>query len=406
MNLYYFIAQRIGKTKKQSFSAIVTRIAIASITIGLAVILGAYGILLGFRQSVQAKVFSFSGHFQVSQRSLNNSYQETPVSLNTDLYKNYRQIAGVSHLQAVAHKAGILKTDNEVLGVVLKGIDNQYDKTKFRENIIAGDFIQFPAQENSLEIIISQKIADKLHLKVKDSVVMFFIQNPPRFRKLMIKGIYQTGMEDFDDKFILGDLRLVQRLNNWADTLAGSYEGFVKDFSRLDTIVVNEVLDHINYDQQIETVTQKHLDIFDWLNLLNQNVSIFLTLILTVASFNMISILLIMIMERVQMIGILKALGASNWQIRQIFIYKGIILIARGMLGGNLLGLGFCALQYYFRLIPLDAHNYYVSYVPIEWDWQIILAMNLLTFFIISTILLLPTMIIARVKPIKAIRFD
>jgi lipoprotein-releasing system permease protein len=406
MNLYYFIAQRIGKTKKQRFSTIVTRIAIASITLGLAVILVAYGILLGFRQSVQAKVFSFSGHFQVSQRSLNNSYEETPISLNTDLYKNFQKVAGVSHLQAVAHKAGILKTDKEVLGVVLKGIDKQYNQAKFRENLIQGNFISFPQAGNSLEIIISQKIANKLNLKLQDSVVMFFIQNPPRFRKLLIKGIYETGMEDFDDKFILGDLRLVQRLNDWADTLAGSYEGFVKDFAQLDTVVVNEVLQHINYDQQIETVTQKHLDIFDWLNLLNQNVSIFLSLILTVASFNMISILLIMIMERVQMIGVLKALGASDWQIRQIFIYKGMILIVRGMLGGNLLGLGFCALQYYFRVIPLDPQNYYMNYVPIEWDWQIILGMNLLTFLIITVVLLLPTMIIARVKPIKAIRFD
>jgi lipoprotein-releasing system permease protein len=289
---------------------------------------------------------------------------------------------------------------------VLKGIDKQYNQAKFKENLIQGNFISFPQAGNSLEIIISQKIANKLNLKLQDSVVMFFIQNPPRFRKLLIKGIYETGMEDFDDKFILGDLRLVQRLNDWADTLAGSYEGFVKDFAQLDTVVVNEVLQHINYDQQIETVTQKHLDIFDWLNLLNQNVSIFLSLILTVASFNMISILLIMIMERVQMIGVLKALGASDWQIRQIFIYKGMILIVRGMLGGNLLGLGFCALQYYFRVIPLDPQNYYMNYVPIEWDWQIILGMNLLTFLIITVVLLLPTMIIARVKPIKAIRFD
>lgn len=406
MNLYYFIAQRLGNTKKQSFSSIVTRIAIASIAIGLAIILVAYGILLGFREQVQAKIFSLNGHIQVSQRSLNNSYEETPISLNTDLYKNYHKVPSVTHLQAVAQKAGILKTESEVLGVVLKGIDPNFDKKRLKDILIEGDLINFSPQKAASEIIISKKIAKKMQLKVNDSIVMFFIQNPPRFRKLAVKGIYQTGMEDFDDRFIIGDLALVRRLNNWADTLAGTYEIFVKDFARVDSIAATDIYEKIDYDQQIQTATQRFMDIFDWLSLLNQNVSIFLGLILTVACFNMISILLIMIMERVQMIGILKALGATDWQIRRIFIYKGMLLIAWGMLGGNIIGLGFCAIQYYFRLIPLDAENYYMSFVPIVWDWQVIILMNLLTFGVVSLILLLPTMIVSRIKPIKAIRFD
>lgn len=406
MNFYYFIAKKLGQSQKKSFSFIVTRIAVASIALGLATILVAFGILEGFQTQVKARLFSFSGHMRITKHSLNNSYEETPLSINTDLYKNYQKLSTVKYLYAYAQKAGILKTNNEVLGVIIKGLGKDYNEELFKDNIIKGEFIKYPKKGYSSDLLISKKISQKLHLDVGDSVIVFFVQDPPRFRKLRIGGIYQTGMEEFDNNVAIGDIGLVRRINDWADTLAGGYEVWASNFETLQEDAIPELLDNMRYDMRLEVITDRHLDIFDWLQLLGKNVSIFLTLILIVAGFNMVSILLIMIMERIQMIGILKALGATNWQIRMIFIYKGLLLITKGMGIGNFVGLGFCTIQYYFKVIPLDPENYYMSSVPIDWNWTIILLMNLLTFTVISLVLLLPTFIITRVKPVTAIRFD
>lgn len=406
MNIYYFIAQRVGNAQKRSFSAIIVKIAIAGIALGLATILVAFAILFGFQKNIQDKLFSFNGHMTITKRGLNNSYEESPISTNTNLYKNFDKIPSIEQLHVYGRKPGILKANSEVLGVVFKGIGRDYAQEKFRDNMIAGRFIEFSDKGYSREIIISQKIADKLGLALEDTIPMFFVQDPPRFRRLIVKGIYQTGMEEFDEKLIIGDINLVRRLNNWGDTLAGGYEIFVRNFSDLEEIAIPEVLNAMNYEMELYPITSQHLDIFDWLGLLNQNVVLFLGLILVVSSFNMISILLIMIMERVQMIGIMKAIGATNWQIRQIFFYQGLRLAFIGMGWGNLIGLGLSALQYYFKIIPLDAENYYMNAVPIDWNWSAIIALNILTLIIIALILLLPTYIISRIRPVKAIRFN
>ncbi|NJL12826.1 MAG: ABC transporter permease [Microscillaceae bacterium] len=405
MNFYYFVAQRLGQGQK-SFSSIVSRIAIVSIALGLATVLVAFGILLGFQHNVQQKLFSFSGHLRVIKRSLSNAYEAPPLSIHTDLYQRRAQMASVQDLYAFAQKAGILKTDTEVWGVILKGLGKDYPVERFKDNILIGKFPISQKKGYSSEILISKKVADRLQRQVGDSLLMFFVQDPPRFRKLRISGIYQTGMEEFDENIILGDINLIRRLNEWPDSLVGGYEIWAKDFTALEEKVIPEVLDFMNYDMGLESITDRHIDIFDWLNLLNKNVAIFLGLILVVASFNIVSILLIMIMERVRMIGLLKALGASNRQVRRIFIYKGLLLVLRGMGWGNAVGLGFCALQYYFRLVPLNPENYYMSAVPIEWDWGIIMVVNLLTLGLIALVLLLPTLIISQILPVKAIRFD
>jgi lipoprotein-releasing system permease protein len=244
-----------------------------------------------------------------------------------------------------------------------------------------------------------------MRLKTGDSLLMFFVQYPPRFKKLAIKGIYETGLEELDDQVIIGDIKLNQNLNNWADTLVGGYEIYIKNFSQLDE-VSQKVFEVMDYDMQLEKITDKYLQIFDWLTLLRRNVRIFLVLILFVACFNMVSTIFIMIMERTNMIGLLKALGARNDQVHAIFIYNGLFIILRGMLFGNLIGLGFCALQYYFKLIPLDPENYYMSSVPIEWNWLMIVLLNLLIFVMISLVLVIPVFIISRISPIKAIKFN
>lgn len=408
MNFSLFVARRLEKnTLTGSFSAIVTTIAIAGIAIGVFIMLLAFAILEGFQTKIKDKLFSFGGHITITQRGIKDSYQEVPLSTNTHIVKNQKKIEPITHLQVYAHQAGVLKTENEVMGIVLKGVGKDFDRKSFQENMKAGKFVN-PEKQGERDVVISHKIAQKLLLKVGDSVRMFFVQNQtaPRFSKLVVAGIYETGMEEFDERIVFGHIRFIQRLKNWADTLVGGYEIRVKRFERLDETEVDKILEHLTYEMRAETVTQRFLPIFEWLTLLDKNVQIFLGLILVVASVNIVSILLILIMERVQMIGVLKALGATNKQIRSIFVYKGMLLILRGMFWGNLLGLGFCALQYYYPFIPLDADNYYMHIVPIAWNWLAILGVNVLVFLVVSAVLLLPTLSIARIQPIRAIKFD
>jgi lipoprotein-releasing system permease protein len=405
LNLYYFISKRINKSRKGSFSSVVGVIATCSIMLGIAVLIISFSILEGFKHKIQNKIFSFGSHMQVTKYDLHKSYEESPLSIHSDLFLHPEKIQEISHIQVYSMKPGLLKTKEEVMGVVMKGIGRDFGLDRFKQNIVEGSFIKFNDTTYSQDILVSRKIADKMRLKTGDSLLMFFVQYPPRFKKLAIKGIYETGLEELDDQVIIGDIKLNQNLNNWADTLVGGYEIYIKNFSQLDE-VSQKVFEVMDYDMQLEKITDKYLQIFDWLTLLRRNVRIFLVLILFVACFNMVSTIFIMIMERTNMIGLLKALGARNDQVHAIFIYNGLFIILRGMLFGNLIGLGFCALQYYFKLIPLDPENYYMSSVPIEWNWLMIVLLNLLIFVMISLVLVIPVFIISRISPIKAIKFN
>jgi lipoprotein-releasing system permease protein len=405
LNLYYFISKRINKARKGSFTSVVAVIATCSIMLGIAVMIISFSILEGFKHKIQHKIFSFGSHMQVTKYDLHKSYEESPLSTNTELFMHPEKVPEISHIQAYSMKAGLLKTKEEVMGVIMKGIGRDFDLERFKQNIVEGSFIRFKDSTYSQDILISRKIADKMRLKTGDSLLMFFVQYPPRFKKLAIKGLYETGLEELDDQVIIGDIRLNQSLNNWDDTLVGGYEIYIKDFSKLDE-VAQKVFEVMDYDMQLEKISDKYLQIFDWLTLLRRNVRIFLVLILFVACFNMISTIFIMIMERTNMIGLLKALGARNDQVHAIFIYNGLSIILKGMLFGNMIGLGFCALQYYFKLIPLDPENYYMSSVPIEWNWLTIILLNLLIFVLISLVLVIPVFIISRISPIKSIKFN
>lgn len=405
MNLPYFISKRIHQTSSNSFSSAIYSIAVASIAIGVAIMLVSYLILGGFQDTIKEKIFSFGSHLQITKFTFGNSFQEDPISTNTIIYQNQDSIDFIAHVQEFSHKGGLLKTDTEVQGVIFKGVGASFDTSRFSQNMVRGRFVNFADSGYTNDVVISRKIAEKLFLDVGGEVIMYFIQSPPRFRKLNVVGLYDTGLEDFDERVIVGDIGLVQRLNDWPDTLVGGYEIFVKNPKKIDE--AEEKLEEIApYDLFVEKVSDKYLQIFDWLSLLNRNVVIFLSLILFVASFNMISILLILIMERTHMIGILKAIGASDPQIRNIFIYNGILMIVKGLAIGNLIGLGFGFLQTTFKIIPLDPANYYMSFVPIYWDWPVIIMLNLLTFVTVTLVLLIPTIIIARINPIKAIQFD
>lgn len=363
-------------------------------------------ILKGFQSTVTEKIYNFSSHLQISKYTMGNSYEEAPISLNNEIYNNYQAYDFIEHVQEYSHKAGLIKTEEEVLGVVFKGVSQRFDQERFSENLVEGRFVSFDDSLYSKEVLLSRTIANKLRLNVGDDIILHFFQNPPRVRRLEVVGIYETNLaEYYDAKFIIGDIRLIQKLNNWSDSIAGGMEVFVKDAKRIDE--AEQKLEEIaDYDFFIEKVKDKYIQVFEWLHLISRQVNIFLGIILLVVCINMISIILILIMERTQMIGLLKSFGASNQLIRSIFAHNGIQLILKGLLFGNVLSLGLCYIQYRFKVIPLNPHDYYMSYVPIGWDWQIVLALNILTFTIVSFIIFSSTIIISRINPIRSIKFD
>lgn len=404
-----FIAKRIRHNEAGSFSATVSRIGIASIATGVAVGIIAFAVLLGFKQTILQKIFIFGAQINVSAFALGNTYEEGPLPLKSPLAAELRKIPEISRWQTVAHKSGILKTPDEIKGVVLKGVGKDYDWKTFKKNLVEGRLIGYKDSSSikygySSEIVISRKIASQLRLKTGDNVIMYTLQSPPRPRKLTVSGIYDTQMEEFDNTLIVGDLALVQRLNGWGSDSVGMYEIYLKNFKKLDSVSgrLKKILPPAVYLQKI---TSSFPQIFDWLILLDRNTAVFLSLILFVACFNMISILLVMIMERTPLIGLLKTLGSPNKQIRMVFFQVGLHMVRQGLLIGNITGLLFCWVQYQFKVIPLDPVNYYMDTVPIVFDWAIFAMVNIVTIVVSALILLIPTLIITRIQPIKALLF-
>ncbi|MBA4849934.1 ABC transporter permease [Emticicia sp. BO119] len=404
MNLSRFISKRIHKTKSESFTSTVIKVGVASITIGLVVMIISFAILVGYKKAIKDKLFSLSSHIQVSKITLNQSYEETPMPIKTNFYNNYLQNSQIRHVQAVGNKAGMLKSSEELAGIIIKGVGRDYDWPTFSKNLVEGKIINFADTTFSNEVIISKKIAIRLKIKLLDEVLIYFIQTPPRVRKVKVIGIYETGLEEFDKNFILGDLSLVQKMNGWDDNTCGHYEIFLKNFGKLNE-AAKDVTNEINQDMKVTKITEMFPAIFDWLNLLDKNILIVLGLILLVACFNMISVLLVMMMERTPMIGMLKALGSDNVQIRKIFVFNGLNIILKGILYGNLIGIGLGSIQYYFKVIPLDPENYYISYVPIEWDWLIIALLNIATILLILAVITIPTLVVSKMRVVEALKF-
>ncbi len=410
MNLSYFISKRISagasEKNREQFASTIHKIAVASIAVGLSAAIVSFLIMKGFQETVQNKIYGFSSHLIVTKFTMNNSMEEQPFSYNIDIYNHPDALGVIDHIQEFSHKAGLIKTEDEVLGVVFKGVGKSFDVNRFRENMKEGDFIHFPDSGYAREVVLSEIIASKLKAKVGDDIIIHFFQNPPRFRKLKVTGIYETNLSDYyDDKIVLGDIRMVQRLNDYVDSIAGGLEIYVKDVDKVDEALTT-IGDSMDYDLYLEKVSDKYSQVFEWLHLLSRQVNILLGIILTVVCVNMISVILILVMERTQMIGLLKAMGAQDRLIQSIFVYNGIALVAKGLLYGNIIGLGLCYLQYTFKFITLNPHNYYMNYVPIGWHWEIVILLNIAVFVVVTLVLLLPTAIVTRINPIKAIRFD
>lgn len=373
--------------------------------LGLAIMILAIAIVKGFKTEIREKVRGFSGDIQISKLDLNTSYENTSFSMSDSSFQKILKQDGIEFMQSFATKPGIINTNEEVEGVVLKGVDKNYNWEYFRKILITGTVIDFSdTLKSRTQILISKYTADRLKLKVGDDFLMYFIENSLRKRKFQIVGIYDLGVEEVDKLFVIGDIGLIRSLNKWSPSDVGGYELRVKDFDRLDEIEA-KVYEDLDIELKSYTIKQYYPTIFEWLSLLDVNTQVILILMLAVAVINMISALLIMILERTNMIGVLKALGNTNWQIRKIFLYNAAYLIIAGLFCGNILGIGLGIFQSTTHFFSLDQASYYIDFVPVQLDLKDILMLNAGTLLICIFVLLLPSMLVTRISPLKAIRF-
>lgn len=407
MNLAAFLSNRIRNNTRGSFSAQVAGIAIISIALGITIMILSFAILEGFERKIKAKLFSFGAHMQVSLYDLNRSYEESPFTYqDRTLWLQQDSIPYLDHIQRVAHKAGLLKAKEDIQGIIFKGIDTCYSWETFGQNIIEGEIPNWNQEGYAKDVIISKAISKSLKLKLKDSLLLCFVEQTPRFRKVRVSAIYETGLEEIDQHLVLGDIRLIRRLGNWDDSLIGAFEIWVENPKELDAEAMYIWENYAESDLKMVTISEDYRQIFDWLDLLHRNVILFLVLIVGVCAFVIVATLIVMIMERIPMIGVLKAFGARNQLINRIFLHHGLVIVLRGMLFGNAIGLGLCAIQYFFQLFPLDPENYYMAYVPIHWNPLLLLGLNLAFFLTVMLFIWIPVLIIGSIKPIKSIRFN
>jgi lipoprotein-releasing system permease protein len=409
-----FIAGRIRFNTEggKQVSPPAVRLAIIGMALGLAVMILSVAIVTGFKREVGGKVTGFGSHVQITNYDSNTSYEMHPIAVSDSLLSAVRSIPGVRHVELFATKPGIIKTDEDFQGVVLKGVDENYDWDFFRQNMQEGSVLNIQAGDVSTDIVISRYLADKLQLKNGDSFLTYFVRDDVRARKFRIAGIYQTNFPEFDQLIVLADIKQIRRLNRWDDDMASGIEILTDDFDRLDEMTEN-IFDACAYRQDrlgntyyVRSIKQLNPMIFSWLDLLDMNVAIILMLMLAVAGFTMISGLLIIILERTNMIGILKAMGAGNASIRQIFLRVSFSLVLKGLFWGNIIGTGICAIQKYFSIFRLDPEVYYLSYVPVELGIGSLILLNLGTLAVTMLMLIAPSCIIARISPVKTIRFE
>jgi lipoprotein-releasing system permease protein len=411
LNFELFIARRILR-EKGHFSNNITGIVVAGIAISLAVMITAISIVTGFKNEIREKVIGFGSHIQIINYDSNLSYQTTPVSKDIKFYDELTGIEGIRHVQPFALKAGIIKTETDMQGLVLKGVDSLFDWSFFENSLVEGEVFNVNDSSLNNKILVSSFITRKLGLKNGDDIRMWFIDEKPRFRKFTISGIYETSLAEFDETFAMVDMKHVQRLNNWETDQISGFEIFIKNFQDLDQISweAREIVSSHYFKDgsrlRVMSIVEKYPQIFDWLELQDLNVIIIIVLMLIVAAFNMISGLLILILDRTFMIGILKALGSRNISIRKVFFYKSSYLIMKGLFWGNIIGLSLCIIQKKFEIISLNPENYYLTTVPINLNILHLFLINAGAMLIILVFLILPSMLISRISPSKTIRFN
>ncbi len=417
MNTEYFIAKKLiaSKNDKSSISAPIIKIAIAAIAIGIIMMIVSVATGIGLQEKIREKVAAFNGHIIISNYDDNQSQGSLrPISINQDFYPKFKNVEGVEHIQAVASKPGMIRTETSVEGIVFKGVGKDYRWNNLQEYLKEG---KLPDVSNKLnpQIIISEYLANRLNLKLGDKFSTYFMKETgnklPNLRVFEIAGIFNSGFQEFDQTYIIGDIRHLQRINKWKPDQVGSFEVFIDDFDKLEQIgdeVYANTQNKNNPQQTLDTqtISEKYFNIFEWLQLFDFNIIVILGIMIAVATINMVVALLVLILERTQMIGILKSIGMNNWQIRKIFLYNATYLIIRGLFWGNLIAITLIIIQQQFGIITLNPQNYYVSTAPVTINWLHISLLNIGTLLICLLVLLIPSIVITKISPVKAIRFE
>lgn len=415
MNFPLFIARKIhfsSQNNERKVSKPAVRIALCGIALGLAVMIIALAVVVGFKNEVGRKVMGFGAHIQITSLTNNKTYDLPPISFSDTLINAIKEVPNVNYIQTTATKPAIIKTKTDFQGIVLKGVDEKYNWDFFKEYLREGELPIYNDSTPSNEVLISSKQADALKLNVGDKFICYFIQDQVRLRQFTISGIYSTGLADFDKLFIVSDIKHIRLLNNWDENTATSIEVFVNDLNILDDTSYSIFLATANnftgnYNPYYtRNIYELQPQIFGWLDLLDLNMVIILILMFSVATFTMISGLLIIILEKTTLIGTLKVLGANNWTIRKIFLYQASFLIGKAMLWGNVIGLGLYFIQKYLKVIKLDPEIYFVDYAPVELiPWQAVV-LNIGVGIAILCILVIPSYLIAKISPAKSIKFE
>lgn len=411
MNYEFFIAKRIigNKSYKSSVSAPIIKIGTVAIAISIIVMLIAIATGIGLEHKIRDKAVAFNGHITISNFDSNASEgAQVPISKNQAFYPKFTSVEGVSHVQAVANKFGIIRTQTDFEGLFLKGVGTDYDWQYFKEFLVEGRLPKY-SKNYSNEVLISKYLADRLGFVVGDSFQMYFMKSdpsqPPSIMKYSVVGIFNSGFEELDKTYLIGDINHVQRLNRWKKDQIGNFEVFIANYNDLDRLG-DEVYAQTPSTLDAMTVKQKYATIFEWIPIFTTNIYGIIGIMIFVGAINMITALLVLILERTQMIGILKALGSSNWSIRKVFLYNASYLIACGLFWGNLIGIGILLLQKHFEFLKLDPSVYYVTVAPVYLDWTYIVSLNLMTFILCVLMLLIPSFLISKIVPIKAIEFE
>ncbi|TAI49600.1 ABC transporter permease [Flagellimonas allohymeniacidonis] len=413
MNLELFIAKRLitGKEHKISISAPIIKIAIAAIAMGIVMMLIAIATGVGLKHKIREKVAAFNGHIQISNFDNNTSEVSiSPVSLNQEFYPEFKSVEGVEHVQAVATKGGIIRTEDTFEGMLAKGVGTDYDWRVFGEYLVDGRIPDYSGKLND-EVLVSRLMANRLQLKVGDSFFSFFLKEGdpskvPNNRRFEIVGIYDSGFEEFDATYVFVDIRHIQRMNKWEENEIGNFEVFLSDFDEMEA-KTQEIYGKTISSLDTQNIRSKYFRIFEWIGLFDFNIALIIGIMIIVGGINMITALLVLILERTQMIGVLKALGSENWSIRKVFLYNAAYLISIGLLWGNGVGLGLLFLQHRYRFFKFpNPEEYYIDYIPVFIDLPTVLLLNLGVMLLCLLMLLIPSYIITKITPVKAIKFE
>ncbi|MEP6728159.1 MAG: FtsX-like permease family protein, partial [Bacteroidota bacterium] len=406
MNIARFIAKRIAFTKEKSFSSFIIRLATAATILSVAVMIVALAITNGFQYTISQKIFSFWGHVRVQHFEAGKiaNAEETAIEKNDTVAQLIRSNPDVQSVNTFATKSAILKTNETIEGVLFKGVEKNYRFSQLQQFLKQGRWVNFPDSGYSNEIVLSAYTAGQLKLKINDHVFIYFVPkdgSPIRARKLTLTGIYKTGIEEYDKFIALGDIKLVQRLNNWKPNEIGGYEIFLKDYKQTDK-VNDDLFNALPVSWSSKSIKEINPNIFDWLNLQDTTIVLVLVIMTVVAVLNLITCLIILVLERTRMIGVLKALGAPNTAIQRIFLYQGSIITITGIILGNLLALLLCWLQQRYGFISLQEEMYYISKAEVRLEWWHFALVDSSTFIICLLILIIPTLIIRRIQPVRA----